>query len=120
MNLEFLMKNKFLKEKMDIVYKKIKNKKYTEAYEDVRDLIDFINEKFILKNYNIDLNNASSIPASKVYLKNDEELFRYMVVLNDEYNTINYLDIISEDVELLISYLDCIYTYMVKNYGEFM
>ena len=43
-----------------------------------------------------------------------------MLSLNDEYNTINYLDIMPEDVDFLISYLDCIYNYMFDTYGEFM
>lgn len=120
MSLKKLMENKILNEKMKDVYEKEKNKEYSAAYESVRDILDFINKKFIMKIYNIDLKDASTIPASKIYFEKDKRLFEYMLSLNDEYNTINYLDIMPEDVDFLISYLDCIYNYMFDTYGEFM
>lgn len=120
MSLKKLMENKILNEKMKDVYEKEKNKEYSAAYESVRDILDLINKKFIMKAYNIDLKDVSTISASKIYFGKDEKLFEYMVALNDEYNTIGYLDIRLEDVDFLISYLECIYNYMVDTYGEFM
>lgn len=120
MSLEKLKENKILNEKINDVYEKIKNKDYVEAYDSIRNIIDLINQKFILKNYEMNLDDASPIPASKAYFNKDDKLLNYMVTLNDEYNTIDYADMRLEDVELLISYLECIYTYMLKNYGEFM
>lgn len=72
MSLKKLMENKILNEKMKDVYEKEKNKEYSAAYESVRDILDFINKKFIMKIYNIDLKDASTIPASKIYFEKDK------------------------------------------------
>ena len=87
MSLKKLMENKILNEKMKDVYKKMKNNEYGAAYESVRDILDFINKKFIMKIYNIDLKDASTIPALKIYFEKDKRLFEYMLSLNDYYRT---------------------------------
>ena len=68
MSLKKLMENKILNEKMKDVYEKEKNKEYSAAYESVRDILDFINKKFIMKAYNIDLKDTFTVEELEDFL----------------------------------------------------
>ena len=56
---------------------------------EINNLIEYIYQKFIFKNYNINLDIASPFSATKVYSNNDKTLFEYMLMLNDKNNIIN-------------------------------
>ena len=79
MSLEKLMENKILNEKINDVYEKIKNKDYVEAYDSVRNIIDFINQKFILKKYKLItlklyILSQKNVVINEIYLKKINKL----------------------------------------------
>ncbi len=120
MGLDIINKNKVLNKRMQDINKLIYSKKYKEAYEEVAKLIEYVNQKFIEKNYNIKLDYGDPLEASKIYMNKDNKLFNNMVTLNGEYNIIGEYEIELEDVDYLISILETIYNYMITNYGEFI
>lgn len=120
MGLDYINKNKELSKKIQEVHNLSNEKKYTQAYKEIAKLIEYINKKFIEKNYNVKLKYGGPLEASKIYMNKDEKLFNDMVYLNGEYNLSSEYEIELEDVDYLMSILETIYNYMITNYGEFI
>lgn len=89
LRLNNILKNTTLKPMIDKIEKLISEKNYSQAYVEINNIIGCINQKFIFKNYNINLDIASPFSATKIYSNNDKNLFEYMLILNDKNNTIN-------------------------------
>ncbi len=120
LRLNNILKNTTLKPMIDKIEKLISEKNYSQAYVEINNLIEYINQKFIYKNYNIKLDIASPFNAAKIYSDKDKALFEYMITLNNKNNTINLNKCSLNDIKYLSSIIESIYTYMINNYNEFI
>ena len=120
LRLNNILKNTTLKPMIDKIEKLISEKNYSQAYVEINNLIEYINQKFIYKNYNIKLDIASPFNVAKIYSGKDKALFEYMITLNDKNNTINLNKCSLNDIKYLSSIIESIYTYMINNYDEFI
>ena len=117
---ENLEKNNYLKEKLAIIDKLIKEQDYKEAYFKLAAILEFINIKYIKHKYNMDMPNSTVINIANTYEYRDEKLFKEMLAINAEYNQIDTNNVTLDDVEYLASMVDTIYEYMLESTGEFI
>lgn len=117
---ENLEKNNYLKEKLAIIDKLIKEQDYKEAYFKLAAILEFINIKYIKHKYNMDMPNSTVINIVNTYEDRDEKLFKEMLAINAEYNQIDTNNVTMDDVEYLAGMVDSIYEYMLKSTGEFI
>lgn len=117
---ENLEKNNYLKEKLAIIDKLIKEQDYKEAYFKLAAILEFINIKYIKHKYNMDMPNSTVINIANTYEDRDEKLFKEMLAINAEYNQIDTNNVTMDDVEYLASMVDTIYEYMLESTGEFI
>lgn len=117
---ENLEKNNYLKEKLAIIDKLIKEQDYKEAYFKLAAILEFINIKYIKHKYDMDMPNSTVINIVNTYEDRDEKLFKEMLAINAEYNQIDTNNVTMDDVEYLAGMVDSIYEYMLKSTGEFI
>lgn len=117
---ENLEKNNYLKEKLAIIYKLVREQDYKEAYFKLAAILEFINIKYIKHKYNMDMPNSTVINIVNTYEDRDEKLFKEMLAINAEYNQIDLNDVTMNEIEYLAGMVDSIYEYMLKSTGEFI
>lgn len=118
--IKYLAKNKYLKEKLEIIDNLIKEQDYKEAYFKLAAILEFINIKYIKHKYNMDMPNSTVINIANTYEDRDEKLFKEILAINAEYNQMDTNNVTMDDVEYLAGMVDTIYEYMLESTGEFI
>lgn len=118
--IKYLTKNKYLKEKLEIIDNLIKEQDYKEAYFKLAAMLEFININYIKHKYNMDMPNSTVINIANTYEDRDEKLFKEMLAINAEYNQMDTNNVTMDDVEYLAGMVDTIYEYMLESTGEFI
>ncbi len=128
MNLEIfddlnkLLKNDSLTEKLKLIDKLLDLRRYKDAYFKLAVILEYINVLFVNKVLEISTDKSDVITFCRIYLKYDEKLANKMISINAEYNWVSE-DISSiniDDVEYLASNIYDIYNYMITNYHSFL
>lgn len=114
--LKYLIKNKYLKEKVETILKEKNNNK--NAYIGCMALLEYINVKLLKDYMKVDMPDYNIVRIMTEYSKVDQKLFDLMVDINGEYNTIDLENIEDEDIESLLYDIDFIYGYILEKYGD--
>lgn len=116
LNLENIIKNTLLKEKLEIILNnRTDNKK---EYMACVTLLEFINIKLLRDHLKIEMPDYNIIRIIEKYANVDEALFNFMLGINDTYNTIDMNNIEDDDVESLLYDIDFMYGHILEKYGD--
>ena len=114
--LKNIIKNKFLKDKVDIILKEKNDNK--KAYIGCIALLEYINVKVLQEHFKIKLPDYDIARIMVEYLKVDGFLFDFMADVNSEYNIIDFENISDFDVKYFLYDIDLMYGYILDEYGD--
>lgn len=117
-NVKNLTTNKILKKKIEEINKLIEKDNYKEAYNELKGIINSLNNKFINKYLKINVEDSEPELIEKIYWEKERNLLSKMVNIHQEYKLSSNVGIHMDDLEFLALYIDDIYKYMIENYGE--
>lgn len=114
--LENMIKSNFLREKLSIIIKEKENLK--KSYIRCMALLEHINVKLLTEHFKIEMPDNNIIRIMTNYLKVDKELFKLMMGVNAEYETIDLENIKEDDIKDLLYDIDFIYGHILNKYGN--
>jgi len=121
-DLNVLLNNSSLTEKLELIDKLITLKRYEDAYFKLAIILEYINILFVSKILKIEIKNSNIITFCNIYLERDKILADKMIYINGEYNLVSEdISSINVDyVEFLAANIYDIYNYMITNYPIFL
>ena len=119
-NIDELLKNTYLKEKINNIDKIIDKNKNENAYYKLAAMLEYINIKFISSKLKLEIKDSDIINIINLYKAKDEKLYKKMMNINSQYEMVSEYKIDIDDVISLAISINSIYKYIVDNYGEFI
>lgn len=111
-----IMKNNFMKEKVELLLKEENNNKNT--YVACMALLEYINVKLLREHFKFELIDFNIMRIIEKYSKVDEILFDIMLSVNDDYNTIDLNNVEERNIEDLLYDIDFLCGHIQKKYGD--